>query len=714
MLTAFAVASCNDDCDHGFKTDEKISEILVGSWYEETQNEEDVYSPSGTFYGKFCNTVVQGEGNGRYIIDSERNRLKWSYIVNGSSQTIDWKLTNVSDLGFTMSSDIAILTYGKIVESFMMKGGDTNQISFNKETILGYESNNNNIATVSSDGLISASGEKGTAYIKIKLNDKNVWAKVVVGDETPDLWIDYSFLLGKDFYTVKDTLGKQTQSKDNGEYTIFTYVTNAHNILDGLFVIIDNKSHFVNQIDMYIREGVTHEEIFAYMNSHYYKIEGDFGNQYHYSTSSTLDESRAVYAYNAEKKIVSILSKDDYVEIMNPAPYPNLEVVFGHNKEQVKSEMNKRGYTFYKSLDNYSYNGSDAYLISDSRYDYYKAVEFVFNPDNVVSEYWLYLKTEDQDVYERMAEVMAYLAENYTEAKDEYVEGRGSVYYNKDKTLKIRINMSPFAVVFTDLTKKAIARVILGTYWKGLGMNHDELLSTYGPPYLERLNKQGDLQCHYEIDDDYITSYTFNFNNNNVVNLVNIFLRDEVNSGVIKNYLNNLYTFKEEEASENGPRLIWLDAPKEEDAKMRISFYPNYNVVAYASLNNEEANVAEFSLPNYTVMYGKTKTQVQEMIQSKGGSFGLFGTQVWYLDPKEENINQIWFDFNTSGDWKCNQIIFWIEMGNLTEEDVVNCLKSKYNIKSESKGIKYVFEDVANSLSIIYEPSQNKITQIKL
>ena len=159
LITAFAVASCNDDCDHGYATGENISMILVGSWYEETLNEENTYSASGSFYGKYCNTLVQGEGNGRYFIDSENNRLTWSYTSDGFSRTEDWKLTNVSEYGFTMSSEIAKLTYGKIVESYQMEAGKTKQISFDKETVLGYESKNSNIASVTSDGLITATGE---------------------------------------------------------------------------------------------------------------------------------------------------------------------------------------------------------------------------------------------------------------------------------------------------------------------------------------------------------------------------------------------------------------------------------------------------------------------------------------------------------------------------------------------------------------------------
>ena len=584
LITAFAVASCNDDCNHGFGTDVSISDILVGSWYEETLNEEDSYSASGSLYGKFCNTMTQGEGNGRYFIDSERNRLTWSLTTNRSSQTSDWKLTNVSELSFTMFSDVAQLTYGKIVETYKMERGESKQISFNEEAVVGYESSNSNIASVSSAGLVTATGEKGTVYIKLKLSHANVWAKVVVGDDTPDLWIDYSRLLGHDFNTMKVILGVQNTSQDFGNYTSYTYMmTNAHNTLNLVNVFIDNTNHKITQIDMYLKTGIPQEEILAYMNSHYYKIEGNFAHEYHYSTLPTLEESRATYAYDTERKTVTIMSKDDYNDIMNPAPWPNLNVCFGLTKEQVKSEMDKKGYTFYQSKDNYSFNGSDAYFINT--HPGALETEFAYNPDNVVSEYWVKLSGKtDEDLYP----AYDYLSAKYTEAKDEEVPGFGNIFYNNDKTLKIKLDVFKHAVAFYNMTLQPIDRVILGNYWQGLGKIESELIAIFGEPYLKRNNDQGNLQYHYEVLNDYIASATCNFNHmTKKVDLVNVFLRDGVSDSVVKSYLNRLYTFKGEEQSGNGQKLIWLNAVSEDDADMRISFYPDYGVVVYMSLVNE-------------------------------------------------------------------------------------------------------------------------------
>ncbi len=699
LLTAFAVTACNDDCNHGFDSNASISDILVGSWYEETLNEEDTYNANGSFYGRFCNTINQGEGNGRYFIDSNRKTVTWSYTANSSERLEDWKISDVTDLGFTLKSDMAILNYGKVVEVLNMKGGETRQIAFNQGTVLGYESKNCNIANVTSGGLVTTTGEKGVTYVKIKLEQCNVWAKVIVGEDTPDLWVDYSFLLGQGYAEMKDFLGATAQSKESITNTIFAFGTGDHNILKGTYVLIENVSHTIVQIELYIKSGVTNEEILAYMNSRYYPI-GNDNSQYYFSTSPTLEDSRAVYIYSPTDKVVFTMSAEDYMKQTGLAVLPNFSALFGRNKEEVKLNMQTRRYTFRQSFDAYSLNGSDSYTIHG--YDNAYAAEFIFNPDNVVSEYWIYLNHDMKG----LAEILKYLRDHYTEATDEYVESYGRIFYNSNRTLKVRYDLSSFAVIFTDLTKKAVSRVILGNYWKGLGMTKNELISTFGEPYQE-----DDTRTVYAVVNEYISVVNFIQNTEtNKVNLINIFLRDEVAKDVIIDYANSLYVYYESGTNNNGNYHKWINAATLEDADMMITYYPEYGVIVYQHPSNATPQTKSFILPDYTDMFGKTKTEVQEMIQAKGGAIGLVGSQVWYRDPKEDYINQIWFDFNTSGNWKCNQLIFWLDMESLTEDGVAEYLKSKYDIVSEWKGTKYTLKDNNKSINIIYEVALNKIT----
>lgn len=709
MLTAFALASCNDDCDHGVSGGSINSDILVGSWYEETQNEEDTYSASSAFYGKYCNRLVQGEGQGTYLLDSERNRLTWSYQVNGMKMTSDWKLRDVSKYQFVQYSDVAVLTYGKIVDTYNMNGGDTKTISFNELSIQGYESTNEHIATVSSDGLVTATGEKGTAYIKVTCSEATVYVKVIVGDNYPDLWIDYSGLLGKDYAAMKDMLGDPTRSNENDGYSLFVYVTELHNILQGLRVSINSDTHQIDQIDLIIREGVPQEEILTYMNTHYYRLSGNYGTQYHYSTSSVLVESRAVYAYDTEKNAVLILAGEDYMDKMGLSLWPNLTSTFGMSKTEVGDKMRNRGYVYLQSFDSYSFNGSEGYMITGS--DYSTAVEFAFNPDNVVSEYWMYLSPSvDQ------AEVLKYLRNKYIEATEEYVETYGFIFYNEQKTLKLVFKVYQNAVVFTDLTKTPVDLVILRDYWKGIGMTKSKLISTFGEPYLERDNDKGNRQCFYAVVNDYISSVTFNFNKNGVVNLINIFLRDEVNADVVKAYLNRLYVFQEEEASDNGPKLKWINAANEEEADMRISFYSDYGVVAYAPVKEEGPThmpIDDTILPDYSILISQTASQVKSLMGAPERE--LAGSYV-YSPSGHEFVKRLYvrFNENTITD---NTLVSTVSVNlqdNHNQDKLLDYLNGVYSAASEyTSSTSYGYRSSDGSVLIVYTPSSNTITYMK-
>ena len=74
--------------------------------------------------------------------------------------------------------------------------------------------------------------------------------------------------------------------------------------------------------------------------------------------------------------------------------------------------METNGSSYLMSSDSYSENGSDYYSISDN--NYIEMVGFVFNPDNQMSEYWVYLKSTStlRTVYDE-------LCSSYIEEKTE-------------------------------------------------------------------------------------------------------------------------------------------------------------------------------------------------------------------------------------------------------------------------------------------------------
>ena len=190
MLAAFALASCNDDCDHNYSGSggNPPTADIIGSWYEEEENEEMRFSSSGTWYDKYCNTKRSSEAEGRYELSSDGRKLTYNYTFMGQTQFADWTVSNRDEMSFTITSDkVGAHVLEKIVETYNMTVGKTQQITFANDhpnyAVQSYKSNNERIASVSESGLITTNGEKGTAYIKIATNNGNAWVKVVVGDE---------------------------------------------------------------------------------------------------------------------------------------------------------------------------------------------------------------------------------------------------------------------------------------------------------------------------------------------------------------------------------------------------------------------------------------------------------------------------------------------------------------------------------------------------
>ena len=63
LAITIGMTSCSDDeCDHGIIIDGDI----VGSWYEEAENEEMRFGESGPFYDRYANYLRCAEVEGRW------------------------------------------------------------------------------------------------------------------------------------------------------------------------------------------------------------------------------------------------------------------------------------------------------------------------------------------------------------------------------------------------------------------------------------------------------------------------------------------------------------------------------------------------------------------------------------------------------------------------------------------------------------------------
>ena len=295
--------ACSEDkCDHQTEISPEATFSVVGNWYNETTNEECRYSADGTFYNKYNNVLRSGETEGRWEYDKANSKLSWRYVFMGQNQFNDWKVKNLTDFSMTIfSNENGEFTYEKIVENYKLEVGNTANIKFAVENpdyvVSSYVSTNPRLATVNSDGVINAEGEKGTAYIKVQTNQGNVWVKVIVGDDCQDLWFDYVGVISQDYSTMISTLSSLGKPYTGEDGYSFGFKHTHHDVVDITKVYLCPEDGLVEEIQLVLKESVPEAEVLAYMNSHYYSMTESEPYIY-YSTLKDKDASKAIVVYN--------------------------------------------------------------------------------------------------------------------------------------------------------------------------------------------------------------------------------------------------------------------------------------------------------------------------------------------------------------------------------------------------------------------------------
>lgn len=434
LLTAIAVVACNDDCDH---VKEPISPDPVvfnyiylssgtGCWYEEEENEEFRPTVNGKFYDKYCNLIRAGETEGTYEIRNNGTRMTETYKFMGQNQFADWKISDVKEFSFVMSSEqVAAHTYEKVVETYNLSLGQTQQISFPSNypgyVVQSYKSKNDYIASVSADGLITSNGEKGTTYIKIVTDKGNAWVKVVVGDNYTDLWYDYGLLLDSTYTQMRTLLGiSDDYVAENNAYKYFTPI---HDVINYFYVIINPTTQTVEQIVLYLKEGVPEADIISYMDARYY-ISSSSSISKLYTIMALENKNNISVAYNTDRKTISF-TKDIYkmpkweiFEALICESRQSVYDVFGLNPEEASKEK-----LFY-------FYGQDADSISAAEIGFDKLTGLVEYVSVVLSD----------KIAQHSDEITQWLEKQYT------------LYDQSDERFKTYINAPEYASSTVGIT----------------------------------------------------------------------------------------------------------------------------------------------------------------------------------------------------------------------------------------------------------------------
>lgn len=617
LAMTIGITSCSDDeCDHkiGPGPDSVVS--IVGSWYEEAENEEMRFGENGTFYDRYANYLRCAEVEGRWEFDSKNSKLTYNYPFMGQTQFADWTVKNFKELSFTISSSmVEDHNLEKIVESYDLQVGKTATIEFSKAypnyPVTSYTSNNERIASVTSDGVIKAEGEKGITYIKVSTTQTNVWVKVTVGDNCSDMWFDYVGLMGLDYSNIRKVLNRLGDPYSGDDGYSFGFIHQLHDVADITKVYLCPEDGMVTEVQLLLKESVPEAEILSYMNSRYYKM-GENDSYVLFSSLEDRELSKAIIAYNKSEKCVIFNETQHFLHYPHVVDlWTDFVPLFGSDKNQVKSAMDEYGYSFLKSDFNYSKDGSDYYYITGNQYA--QMVGFVFNPDKQVSEFWVYMNTKSNpnDVYD-------YLCAKYTEYETESSQYE-LVFYNDDKSMKVTFDLMNAAVVYTKLTMKQheANNDILGNYYEGLGMTHDQIVAQYGTPYSD----DGSMMF-YIVGTNYVNLAVFYMNTDtNKCKSAAVTINESVATSTIVDFLNSKYTVYANGTASDGSQYAWTNGPSVAESTMGIIYYPEDRMVYYQPLgsaaNAKAMTRAISSIVSDAELIGKTKTKTASILNNQ-------------------------------------------------------------------------------------------------
>ena len=389
LFLAVFTTACTEVCDHmdppGLD-DDVIVDILppiVGTWYEVGENEEIRFSESGTFYDKYCGKDRSGETEGRWEFDKENMRLTYTYEFMGQMQFVDWKVTDLSELSFTIYNDqVGSHKLERVVETIYMEAGDSCSIRHlvdkygmtrmeNVDPLSGIIDFNHGYTYQ-----INASGEKGSAYVKIDTDQGTAWVKVIVGDDFLDLWYDYDRFIGMTYgYMTKD-LGTPSINGEDG-YS-FGYSMIYHDLLYEVDFFMDPSTGLIDEIGLIFQDGAPAAQIKSYMDARYYPT-NTLGIANCYTTSPTLQESVAILQYQEDQNVVWIMDASFF-------KMPDYSEDLGKTEDEIVAKYGELYYGILPLYEVSNHYGYSIYFVISETTGAVTAAQFALVPEISVNE----------------------------------------------------------------------------------------------------------------------------------------------------------------------------------------------------------------------------------------------------------------------------------------------------------------------------------------
>lgn len=528
--------SCGEeDCNHAGEGKNTIgySEI-TGSWYDPIENEEVKYTENGTFHDKYANKNKAAVTEGRYEINA--NKLTYSYQFMGQYQYSDFTLSNyLPDLTVTLySKKTGKTVLYKITESISLALGETATLPS-----YGLESPDKRIVTV--DGLqVKSMGMKGTVYLK---NSNETYVKVVVGDDTNDLWMDYSQLIGCTVGAMKNLLGRNPSSLSETD-AFYNEVGKTHDLISYVGFQLDNE--IITGITLFFKDGVNPTEIQQYLSSRYFYD----STMNMYTSHQTLASSIFVAQFFSDSNSLTFMKR--------PANIEDFTHLFVMPKNTIKN-------IFVNTEITAEANDSVRFSLeshSDFDLDY---VTFYFRgKGKLMNSYAVHHKENVSS-----DNVSKVLRTKYTYLQEQDVLGKkAEIYSNKSFSITVLYYPSLRRIEYYDASQEEVSNFsTTADYIDVLGMSKDDFVKKYpgGNEYKNLL--------YFGLNSNIANRIYFRISDTSIIDCYFLTLKDETDIKQLKKELSLQFYFLNSDDSKK--QTLWINTPNRTNATIGIQLYEN-------------------------------------------------------------------------------------------------------------------------------------------
>ena len=556
--------SCSEvECDHFTEGESNISlSELVGVWYDPEMNEEIKYMENGLFYDRYANKHNAKYTEGRFSLQ-HGNKLSYTYSYMGQNQYNDFTISEVvPNVRFKITSkQTGSVVLHKVTDVINVELGGSVQLpdgSFSSpdERILSIDGSN-----------AKSNGMNGVVYLK---SSNDTYIKVIAGSETDDMWMDYSYFIGKTISDVKNAFGTPSGSIDNEIYYEDMELTHS-SVISTQFVIGEN--NVVTSLGIFLKDAVSEFDVEQFLGEKYF-----FNNTVKlYTSHKELSNSIFVIEYDKDKKLLFFTKR--------PVGLMDFTNIFGVSKSYIKSMpyFNDKDLIFEKS-DSIKYS-----IVMDTDFDIEDVTFYFLGKGHLMSSYGIHYRSGIDYI-----DVQKFLNLNYIPNGEKQIQGFKCYQYVDSRFSKAVFLYPELRLIeYYDLTQSLIS----DTPWPDLSqyfnMTAAQLKENLGQPYLE-----SEKQLIYYLNDNYLSIVVFSLDSETgFVNAVVSTIKGDADIDEMHESLKQKYYVYKKGTIEAESYYAFLDEETLDTSSLGITLDKVERTIGYFRLNSNssKAKMLDFS-----------------------------------------------------------------------------------------------------------------------